>query len=74
MENELKLARGWDVGGNGGGEKVPHTLFSRGWSKGAQRSPRPWAAHPEQVEDGGRAVASPPEDGGEGNGDWKCSL
>ena len=57
------------AGGNGGWEKVPHPLFSRGRREGVQGSPRPRLPTLNRLKDGGRTAASPPEDGGVGNGD-----
>lgn len=51
------------AGGDGGGEKVPHPVFSRGQCKGVQSGPGPQLLTLDRWEAGGRAVDSLLEDG-----------
>lgn len=51
------------AGGDGGGEKGPHPIFSRGQCKGVQSGPGPQLPTLEIWESGGRALVSLPEDG-----------
>ena len=63
----------WWLEGMGEGRRYSTYFSPEAGARGCKVAQGPGLPTLNRLKDGGRAVASPPEGGGEGNREWRCS-